>query len=83
MRREKPYTKVGLRRLKCDRCGERHAVFQHFSELDRSWYPLCRPCFKYLTHLIQMFVAPDTYDDEVAERIDCFVDSLYDDLNQE
>ncbi len=53
--RRTPYTKIGLRRLSCVRCGDpasRQVVFS----IDDLWRPLCTECDEKLNLLYLVFL---------------------------
>ena len=53
MSRRKPYTEIGIRRLKCFRCKERQAVHQwNICADDNVYRPLCVECDVELNALV-------------------------------
>jgi hypothetical protein len=42
--RKKPYTQIGIRRLKCQRCGGKPEHQWNCCANDNRWVPVCRRC---------------------------------------
>lgn len=59
--RRHPYTKIGLGRLKCVRCGE-PATNQWKACSDGLWRPVCRKCDILMNRILLMFLFPDDPD---------------------
>jgi len=59
--RQKPYTEIGIRRLKCVRCGK-PALHQWKACADGPWRPICRECDISLNRIALMFMFPDDSD---------------------
>jgi len=73
--RRKPYTEIGIRRMKCVRCGE-PAVHQWSACADGNlWRPICRDCDILLNRIALMFMFPDDPDGN-EEKINRYIESL-------
>ena len=62
--RRKPYTRIGLKRLSCARCGDpasRQVVFP----VDDLWRPMCRQCEEELNLLYLVFME----DPDITKKI--------------
>jgi len=69
--RRTPYTKRGIRRLKCIRCGE-PAVHQWNACADGLWRPICWDCDVLINRIALMFMFPDDPDGN-DEKIDRYI----------
>lgn len=58
MGRKKPYTKLGIRRLKCVRCNAQ-ATHQWKVCADGLYRPICTDCDTLLNRIILMFLFPN------------------------
>lgn len=55
--RRKPYTTIGIRRLRCQRCKRRRAVHQwNCCANDNRWVPICIECDIALNRLALRFM---------------------------
>jgi len=63
--RRKPYTRIGLRRLSCVRCGD-PAARQVVFPIDGLWRPLCTECDEKLNLLYLVFMC----DPDIEKKID-------------
>ncbi len=63
--RRKPYTRIGLRRLSCVRCGDpasRQVVFP----VDGLWRPVCRQCDEELNLIYLVYLGDPNIDEKIA-----------------
>lgn len=73
--RRKPYTEIGVRRLKCIRCGEQ-AVHQWNACADGNlWRPICQECDILLNRLVLMFMFPNNQY-ENNRKIERYIETL-------
>lgn len=72
--RRKPYTEIGIRRLKCVRCGK-PASHQWKACADELWRPICRICDILLNRVALMFMFPDDPDGN-NEKINRYIEKL-------
>lgn len=63
--RRKPYTEIGIRRMRCARCGAK-AQYQWQICADRRQYrPLCAACDVALNELVMRWVWGDAREDDL------------------
>lgn len=72
--RSKPYTKIGIRRLKCFRCGAR-AEYQWQVCADKNiWRPICPVCDVMLNQIVLQFMHDPLWKnkiDKYKEKVKC------------
>jgi hypothetical protein len=62
-----PYTKIGIRRVPCTRCGRKPSVYQwQICAAERRWTPLCRDCDVLLNRLILDWIGDPEADAKMA-----------------
>ncbi len=64
--RRKPYTRIGLRRLSCVRCGDpasRQVVFP----VDGLWRPVCVKCDEELNLICLVYLGDPDIDSKIEE----------------
>jgi hypothetical protein len=64
--RRKPYTRIGLKRLSCARCGDpasRQVVFP----IDDLWKPMCVKCEEELNLIYLIFMEDPDIDEKIAQ----------------
>lgn len=66
--RTKPYTEIGIKRLKCTRCGD-PAEEQWKACADGQWRPVCVPCDVDLNELVLTFMAIPLMERVVKMRV--------------
>jgi len=62
--RHKLYTKIGLRRLSCVRCGDPAARQVRFS-VDGLWKPVCRQCDEELQLIFLVYLGDPDIDSKI------------------
>ncbi len=55
-KRTKPYTELGIRRLKCCRCGDKASTQWQVCALGNEWQPVCAFCDIELNKLVLEFM---------------------------
>lgn len=67
--RKKPYTEIGIRRLKCFRCGERAQYQWQICSDGNTYRPICLKCDIELNELVLNFMGfPDVENKMKAYR---------------
>lgn len=70
MPRTKPYTKIGIRRLPCYRCGERPSVHQWNICADNNVFrAICLECDIDLNRMVLEWIKDPDIDSKMAEYI--------------
>jgi len=54
--RKKPYTKIGIRRLKCFRCGEKPTQQWQICSDSNQYRPICTDCDVTLNEMVLKFM---------------------------
>lgn len=54
--RTKPYTEIGIRRVKCFRCGNKASQQWGVCALGNKWIPICNECDVSLNYIVLEFM---------------------------
>jgi hypothetical protein len=63
--RKKPYTKAGIKRLKCFRCGKKASQQWQICSDDNQYRPICWDCDMKLNEMVLKFMGFEDYRDKL------------------
>ena len=67
MPRRKPYTAIGIRRLRCIRCGDQAKYQWQICADGNTWRPICAECDYELNKLVMLWMFGNTRDDAIEK----------------
>jgi NAD-dependent SIR2 family protein deacetylase len=67
MARKTPYTEIGIRRLKCIRCGKPAKYQWNACSDDNIWRPLCTECDIEINKLVLQFMGFPDWEEKIIK----------------
>jgi len=70
--RKKPYTEIGIKRIKCFRCGKQATQQWQICSDDNQYRGICDNCDIELNKLVLKFMGFKDYKDKIKKYTRCF-----------
>lgn len=78
MTRHKPYTQIGIRRMKCTRCDNKAEYQWNICADGGAYRPLCAPCDVELNTMVMRWAFGDTREADIAAYVQKVVTAFQD-----